>query len=330
MKKSEIEQKNLALIEEAIHKIFAGTAWEPIALLGGGLSPAVLYHIAIAGKEYVVRLDDPLSPRNNLTRQYHAMDIASKHAIGPKSFYSDPVKGVAIMQFVKQQLTGIADLAKPEHIAQLSQLLKTLHACEKFESDKSIFETVTMVYQMMPEYLQNNALLLQALELKDKLETLLSDPSDLRPSHCDINPTNILFDGQNLLLIDWHTASMQNFYFDLASCERFFYFYNKGLADSFLKQYFGRELNDTEKNKYNVMSIFVCIYYAIMFLYLSGSQHFPLISNDEINALPSYAEFMSLIGPGKEKLDEPHSQQRFGFVFLKTALADAEKIFALP
>lgn len=325
MKQSEMQQENLALIEEAIQKTFGCVTWEPVALLGGGLSPALIYRVSIASNEYAVRLDDPLNARNNLARQYHAMNLASEHGIGPKVFYFDSEKGIAIMQFINQKLTGISDLANPEHVSQLAQLLKILHSCELFRADRSIFERVDAVHKMMTDYLQNASLVLKSLEMNNKLEKLLSDPADLRSSHCDINPANIFFDGQNLLLIDWNAASPQSFYFDLACSERFFYFYNQTLADGFLKQYFGRELTNTEKNKFRLMSIFVSIYFGFMFIYLSGSNKFPLMGNEEINALPSYQEFMGLLGQGKEKIDDPHSQQKFGFVFLKTAMAEAEK-----
>jgi Ser/Thr protein kinase RdoA (MazF antagonist) len=41
-------------------------------------------------------------------------------------------------------------------------------------------------------------------------------------SHNDVNPTNIVYDGENILLLDWDTAGMNDPFYDLAVASVFF------------------------------------------------------------------------------------------------------------
>lgn len=44
-----------------------------------------------------------------------------------------------------------------------------------------------------------------------------------------------------------------------------------------------------------------------------------ILSNELIDNLPNFAEFLQLIGSGSVSLAEPQAQQQFGFVFMKKA-----------
>jgi aminoglycoside phosphotransferase (APT) family kinase protein len=41
-------------------------------------------------------------------------------------------------------------------------------------------------------------------------------------SHNDVNPTNLVFDGERILLLDWQTAAPNDPYYDLAALAMFF------------------------------------------------------------------------------------------------------------
>src|SRR5205823_3190082 len=55
-------------------------------------------------------------------------------------------------------------------------------------------------------------------------EVLATDPPDapgLVLSHNDVNPTNLIFDGERLLLLDWEAAGPNDRWFDLATVALF-------------------------------------------------------------------------------------------------------------
>ncbi|MGB6976053.1 MAG: choline/ethanolamine kinase family protein [Gammaproteobacteria bacterium] len=326
LQKTDIQTKYLDLINQAIKKSFGSAEWFPMESLTRGLSASTLYKIQIDSDYYVVRIDNPEHPHNDLDREYHAMKMAAQHQIAPKVYYADPKNGIVIMKFIESKPLESTDLIKPNYIKKFAQLVHGLHNGADFKKDISIFERVDTIYKIMNPELKKSSVITECIEITNKLEQLLSDKEDIKPCHCDINPYNLLFDGNKFWLVDWNAASQQNFYFDLASCATFFYFYNTNVCDEFLKEYFSRDLTAIEKNRFNFMKIFVAIYYGMMFIYQSGLRNFPLLSNKEIESLPNYTEFMRLIGQGKERLDNPHTQQKFGFVFLKLALSESSSL----
>ena len=151
---------------------------------------------------------------------------------------------------------------------------------------------------------------------------VLFDQNDIRSCHCDLNPVNILFDGEKYFFVDWQAASPQSFYFDLAYCSNWFYFYNEDLCALFLKSYFGREVTEEENAKYYLMRIFTYIYLGIGFISLpfKENQNIPILSDENIEKLPSYLKFMQSLGSGVVDLENADVQQQFGFIFLKTAI----------
>jgi len=83
----------------------------------------------------------------------------------------------------------------------------------------------------------------------------------------------------------------------------------------------GKEATEEETAKYYLMRIFTNIYLGIGFisLPLKLNPHFHLLSDEDIEKLPTYLQFMQSIGAGKTDLSDVNVQQKFGFALLKTA-----------
>ncbi len=320
MQKNELKPADVTLIDQAVQRAFPDEEWLPVAALGGGLSTSTLYQIAVADQPYVARLTAPDDPHNDLAHEHAVMNVINQLAIAPHLHYADAQGGLAITDFVASQPLFPWNGERPPLLPMLADVVRTLHQGPSLPRGESIFAKADVIYSWLPAPFQAVQPVGDAITLLREVVPHLTDPAHLRPAHGDINPGNLLFDGNRLWLIDWATAGQENFYFDLACCTSFFCFRSAEAETAFLQHYFGRPPTAEEADLYAYMRIFCALYYGLIFLYMSGMQGTPLLTNEEIATLPDYPTFMARLGTGQESMGNPLSQQRLGFIYLQRAL----------
>jgi len=319
MKKSDLTDDQQSRISFAVQQCFNTTDWELMNILSGA-SGSFVYKINIHKKPYVIKLDNIDDKNFDLIRCYDLLENVSRQGITPQVYFTDAARGVVLMKYIETKPFSHSEL---KSVKQFASFIRKLHDGPLFSQWKSIFKILDYLYQQLTSDYQESEYIQKNIQEASRLQADLSDPADLRSCHGDLNPYNLLFDGNELYLIDWATASPQNFYFDLACCANFFYYDNNELCQIFLTEYFGRQLNRDENKKFRLMQKFTHIYYGIMFIFMSLQANIKLLplSHSDIESLPAYSEFMQSIGAGKVNLGDPETQQKFGYVFLK-AVAD--------
>jgi len=319
MKKTELLNEHIKRIDFAVQKGLAinQVQWEPIKLLHGGLSGAYTYLIQVDDRFYVIKLEKLDQQDVDLVRYFSVIELASQQTVSPTVYFCDASHGVILMQYIESKPRPQTSI---ESIKEVAALLRKIHNGPAFPEWKSVFEILDHFYKKLSDDYQKTDFIQHCMQNLISMQIKLSDPADIRPSHCDLNPSNVLFDGQQLYLVDWQAASPQSFYFDLACWANWFYFYNEDLCQSLLKEYLERLPNRDENEKYTLMRQFVNIYYGIGFIAIAsqGEVKLPPLSSDEIASLSSYPRFMQSIGQGKVNLSEPRTQQQFGYSLMNT------------
>lgn len=319
MQKIILSNENKYRIQLAMQKLHGNKAYKVIQLLSGGLSGVPIYKIEIDNQFYAIKLDNIYDENVDLKRCYAILNMVSQENLAPFVYYTDADHGIIVMEYIDSKPRPPAS---PQSQQQLAELIHKLHHGNSFPKWKSVIEILNYFYEKLSSSYKENYIIKQCMNEISILERYAFDEADTKPSHCDLNPSNVLFNGENYLLVDWHAASPQSFYFDLTCCTTFFYFYNENLCNDFLRYYFSRDMTLVEQNKYYLMRIFTHIYYGVIFisLSLSNNKNLNILSDEEVLHLPTYLEFMQSLGTGKINLSDAYAQQQFGFIFLMLAL----------
>lgn len=268
MNKSELLNEHIEKINLAVEKGLGEKNWAIISLLSGGLTGVPVYKIEVKTKFYAIKLENVNDERFDLIRSYQIIETVSKQGISPFVYFANPDHGIILMDYIESKPRPEAT---PESIQNIAELIRKLHHNNAFSKWKSVIEILYETYSAVPDQYRKSNLIDKSMSEIKKIQQILFDEADVRACHCDLNPVNLLYDGNNYFLVDWQAASPQSFYFDLAYSATWFYFYSENISTSYLNAYLEREANKEEKAKYYLMRVFANIYLGIGFISLSGA-----------------------------------------------------------
>ena len=195
------------------------TASIVIAPLSGGLNNSN-YLVTHSGARYVVRIENDLH-RVGVRRDSESkcMTIANQCNISPRLVHHQ--SGVMVTEFVEGRELKIPDAKSSEIIELFARVLKTLHSAD--------VQPITGIplfspFQLVEDYARKSIELAapmsldlnEALACCAKLKRQFPQPPSAL-CHNDLFPTNWLFDGKRLWLLDWEYAGIGSPKFDLGN-----------------------------------------------------------------------------------------------------------------
>jgi hypothetical protein len=183
----------------------------------GGASAALVYAVEANGRSYLMRMETRRDAMRN-PHQYACMQTAADAGIAPPVRYVEPDAGVAIMDLLPQRPLdqypgGPAALARA-----LGDLAARLQATPVFPF---LYDYRDVVSYLLAGVIGSERFAPGLLDLHTEVwaeirEAYHWDASSLVSGHNDPNPSNVLFDGECLWLIDWETAYRNDPFADVA------------------------------------------------------------------------------------------------------------------
>lgn len=193
-------------------------SYEP---LNGGFSNET-YVVICDDIRYVVKIHFKQDEYLRLTRETELMaqSIAASMGIAPKVL-SDPSQSrYSIHEFISGHLMEGDEIRSSENITKLADILKKIHSIKEVERRNSAFDLidgyVRGIEQFQVKLPEGYRDILKRTE-KIRYQRSLDKENNNVYCHNDILANNLLYDGKQIIAIDWELSGMGDPYMDLAS-----------------------------------------------------------------------------------------------------------------
>ena len=174
-----------------------------ITKIGGGLSGASVYRVESAGRAHVLKI---ASERESLDAWRQSLEIqrrAGDAGLAPRVIHHDEARRAVVSELIVNR--GFTPrLFNPQTregaIRQLGETIRRVHArLATFKVPSFVRTAIEQVFA----------------------ETPPTRTRALVTSHNDLNPSNLAFDGERLVLLDWDMAGPNDPFYDLAAVAMF-------------------------------------------------------------------------------------------------------------
>lgn len=311
-----VPANRLAAVEKALLLTFNTKLANTIEPLAGGLSASAVYKIEIHGTPYVLKLDEP-----GKSEAHNSLEIAATAGIAPALFYFDAAEGIAITAFIERKPLRDVFTSPEWLLQQLAKTVKGIHTMPRLAKEGNLLQTVDeLVNAFRQSRLLTGPLYDECFTYFEQLrEAYPWQDTDKVSSHNDLNPNNIICDGEKIWIIDWDAAFLNDRYVDLAIAANFFVS-SDAQENCFLEAYFDNDPDAYKKARFFLMRQVTRLVYALLMFRLAAASAPQGQLPDADLAHVSLAETGRLLGTGQLSLASYEGQLLYGKSLLKEAL----------
>ena len=316
-----IPEGKLAAVENALLQTFNTTDVMHMEQLAGGLSDSTVYKMALNGQCYVLKLYAPPGTPGSTDGRFACMKIAADAGIAPPLYYLNTEDGLSVSAFIESKPLRTVFTSPDTLLAELAKTIRSIHAMPAFPNESSLLNTVeALIGQIRESPLFTESIFENFFEYYDSIrEHYPWQDTDKVSSHNDLNPNNIVCDGQRIWVLDWDAAFLNDRYVDLAIAANFFVT-NEAQETLFLDAYFGDGLNLYSSARFFIMRQTCYLIYAILMFKLTAMPDITGIMNDPGMQKVTLREIGAQIGAGKLSLSTGKGRLLYGQAMINEAL----------
>ena len=319
-----IPEERRAVAREALAAAFGAARTTSIQPITQGGSGALIYRVESNGKPYLLRIERRRDGFDDGGRGYACMRTAAEAGIAPPLIAADSASGVAIMEFRQPQSLFDYPSGRERLMRDLGALVARLQATPAFPAVGDYRAILTgMLDTLIASGRFESGLLDEHRAALARLTDAYSwDETKTVSSHNDLNPGNIIFDGEHLWLVDWELAFRNDAFIDIANLANYFAPTDE-LRDALLRSWLGREPDRFVRARLVLARQLVRIGYACLTLIATAGE--PRTVPDGDLRAPSLAEFHQMLVRGQLRMGSPENMYLYGKVYLNEFLAHLSK-----
>lgn len=309
----------LKAVTAALQQTFGTSTVDTIELMTRGLSPALVYKIRVNGKDYILRLVMGINELVDPAREYVCLRAAADAGIAPPVLYADAAAAVSICAFIAGPPIWVGIPDKTIQLKSIAEKVKDIHALPLFPPLINFLEGMThfrdrfLEMKMFPD-----STTAAHFAYFDKIKAVYPINEELVSSHNDLNPANVLYDGEKIWMIDWEASFKNDRYVDLAIVALYFAS-NDQHIDTFLTAYFGETPTALQKAKFYLMRQVVFLYYGTIFLRMAGEMQ---DIHDQEMKVPTLLEVKQMMSRGEVNLGSYEGKILYGKMLMQEALTE--------
>lgn len=300
-------------VTRALHTAFGVNEYEDIRPLTGGLSSALAFRIVVRETPYLLKIlrTEIIS---NPAHEFACMKTAAQAGIAPKVWYANIEDRILITDFVESK-------PFPDDMAlRLAPMIRRLHSLPDFPKPimGNYFDAGTRFIQrfqaakLLPDSATDEVFSRYAkvIEVYPRID------AELVASHNDVKPQNMRFDGDQIWLVDWESAFLNDEYVDLGIIANFFVKDEAHEAD-YLAAYFGQPASEYQRSRFFLMRQTLSMFYAALLLMEASQAGIPI---DADIITPDFKEFHQGLVLDEINVLNAEVKLQYGILHLREAL----------
>jgi aminoglycoside phosphotransferase len=298
----------------------AGTT---IARIAAGLSGAGVYRVEAAGRVFVLKVAGEGEPFGSWRRKLEIQQLAAGAGLAPPIVHVDEARRAVLSAFIVDRSFGALYGDPRTREAALVQLGRTVRRVHELPlppdaDSRAPLELLAAIWSglvvgfALPSFVGDavRRMLAEEVPVRERAAVL---------SHNDVNPTNLVYDGENLLLLDWDTAGPNDPFYDLAAIAVFLRM-DEGTCEALLAAHDGEPVSGLPA-LFVYYRRLVAVLCGSAFLHLARHGGHPGAGAETLDSTPSLVETYQRVRAGALNIATAQGQWWFGLGLIKDSYA---------
>jgi aminoglycoside phosphotransferase (APT) family kinase protein len=292
-----------------------------ITRIASGLSGAAVHRVDAGDRAFVLKLARPDESLEHWRRNLATRRAAAGAGLTPDVVHADETHRATVTTFVADRGFPMFWLNPATHdaaVAALGDTLRRLHAlppgdARPLDAHRLLADVASRLADVpFPSF------------VADAMRLLLVDPPPPAEraavlSHNDVNPSNLLYDGERILLVDWDVSGLNEPFYDLA-CIAVFLLMDDDTCRQLLAAHDCAPVTELPA-RFVYDRRLAAILCGAMMLHLARGRGFVVAADQTLAATPSLAEFYMRMRTGAANPGTPEGGWAFGLSLVKEGLA---------